>query len=80
MSYLSELMEERGIRKGVVKGTDMQLIHQVCAKIGKGKSVEVIADELEESVERIKRIYDAAVEAGPEFDYDQIYQKMQGKI
>lgn len=78
MSYLSELMEERGIRKGVVKGTDMHLIHQVCAKIGKGKSVEVIADELEESVERIKRIYDAAVEAGPEFDYDQIYQKMQG--
>ena len=54
MCNLSDGIEERGI----IKGKAELLKQQVQKKLAKGKSIEVIADELEEEVADIKGIID----------------------
>ena len=54
MCNLSDGIEERGIIKGKVE----LLKQQVQKKLAKGKSIEVIADELEEEVADIKVLID----------------------
>lgn len=49
---------ERGIERGIVSGQQNKLRELILRKINKGKSIEQIADELEESIEVIKPIYD----------------------
>ena len=60
MCNLSEGIEERGIMKGraegKAEGRTEHLKQQVQKKLVKGKSVEVIADELEESVSAIENV------------------------
>ena len=56
MCNLSEGIEERGIMKGKAEGRTEHLKQQVQKKLAKGKSVEVIADELEESVSAIENV------------------------
>ena len=64
MCNLSEGIEERGIMKGRAEGKaegreegrTEHLKQQVQKKLVKGKSVEVIADELEESVSAIENV------------------------
>lgn len=48
---------EKGIRKGIRKGEQLKLICQIKKKYLKGKPLEVIADEVEESVDDIRPIY-----------------------
>ena len=45
--------------------------------MSKGKSVEQIADDLEENVSNIQEIYDIAVEFGPDYDVEKIMKKME---
>lgn len=54
MCNLSDLIEERGI----AKGKDVLLLSQIQKKLAKGKSLEQIADELEETVETILPLYE----------------------
>ena len=56
MCNLSEGIEERGIMKGKAEGRTEHLKQQVQKKLAKGKSIEVIADELEESVSAIENV------------------------
>jgi len=49
MCNLSDLIEEKGIEKG----DRLRLLTQIQKKLAKGKSLEQIADELEETVENI---------------------------
>ena len=56
MCNLSEGIEERGIMQGKAEGRTEHLKQQVQKKLVKGKSVEVIADELEESVSAIENV------------------------
>jgi hypothetical protein len=44
---------QQGIEQGIEQGLDLQLARKIQIKIGKGKSVEQIANELEETVEHI---------------------------
>ena len=46
----------QGISIGEVRGAEEKLLEQVGKKLAKGKSVEQIADELEESVDTIERL------------------------
>ena len=64
--------------KGQAKGEDIHLINQVYKKLQKGKSPEVIADEVEESVEIVGRIISAieAVSTDP-FDPDKVYEELK---
>lgn len=63
-----------GIRN---EGRMQNLIELVCKKIVKNKSVEEIADMLEESPETIRRIYDVAVKYAPEYDVESIYSELE---
>lgn len=57
MCNYSDLIEERGIEKGRAEGKLDTLITQIQKKLAKGKSLEQIADELEETVETILPLY-----------------------
>lgn len=56
MCNLSDLIEERGIEKG----DRLRLLSQIQKKLAKGKSLEQIADELEETVDAILPLYEQA--------------------
>lgn len=66
MCNYSDLIEERGIEKGVALGIEqgieqgdrLRLLTQIQKKLIKGKSLEQIADELEETVETILPLYE----------------------
>ena len=47
---------ERGIEQGIEQGIDVHLREQIQKKLAKGKSVDVIADECEISVEEAERL------------------------
>lgn len=66
MCNLSNLIEERGIEKGIEKGIEQgieqgdrrRLLTLIQKKLVKGKSLEQIADELEETTEVIRPLYE----------------------
>lgn len=62
MCNYSEWIEEKGIEKGIergiAEGDRLRLLTQIQKKLIKGKSLEQIADELEETVEAILPLYE----------------------
>ena len=54
---MKDKMDERE-QKGFSDGSESQLLSLIRKKISKGKSLPVIADELEETVESIQSLYD----------------------
>jgi len=62
MCNLSDLIEERGIEKGIEQGERRCLLAQIQKKLAKGKSLEQIADELEEIVENILPLYEQVLQ------------------
>lgn len=58
MCNYSNLIEEKGIEKGREEGNRLHLLSQIQKKLIKGKSLEQIADELEETVETILPLYE----------------------
>ena len=50
-----------GLERGLERGEAIKLIEMVCKKMQKEKTVEEIADSLEESEETIERIYQVAL-------------------
>lgn len=62
--------------EGREEGADLKTISQVCKKLIKGKSVEEIADELEEEVDYINKICDIAAKFAPDYDVNKIYKAM----
>lgn len=49
-----QVLYDDGVEQGIEQGIEQKLREQVEKKLAKGKSVEVIADELEENVDRIR--------------------------
>jgi flagellar motor component MotA len=76
-----DVQEERRIGKaeGIVEGEETKLIKLVCKKMAKGKSVEEIAEVLEEDVEHIREIYDTAVQFAPDYDVEKIFEALPKK-
>ena len=62
MCNYSDLIEERGIAKGIEQGIEkgerLRLLSLIQKKLAKGKSLEQIADDLEETVEAILPLYE----------------------
>ena len=50
--------------------------HFIYQKIKKDKPIEMIADELEEDIDTIKKIYDVAKDFAPEYNLDAIYEEL----
>ncbi len=76
MSRATEVLIERGMEKGKKEGENKHLIEQICKKLAKGKSVEVIADEVEESADRVQEICNVIGEISTDYDVDKIYEAM----
>ena len=68
-----------GIEQGIKQGEIKKLIILICRKKQKAKTPEVIADELDEDLGQVKRIYDIADEFAPEYDVEKIYEKFISK-
>lgn len=67
---------ERGLEEGREEGLIKQLVMQVVKKLNKNKPVDIIADELEEETEVIRRICLAAEACAPEYDVDEICARL----
>ena len=63
---------EKGRTSGIAEGTVRHLVTSVVKKVQKNKTLDQIADELEESVEDIHPIYDIVKKHAPEYDADTI--------
>lgn len=68
---------EDGFEDGEEKGKILQLIRQVCSKLKKGETVDVIAEELEEEQNLIEKICAAAEGCGSEADSEQIFAALE---
>lgn len=68
--------EQKGMEKGMEKGVQKKLVEQVCKKVKKNKSLDVIAEELEEDISEIRTIYDKVLEYAPEYDVNMICREM----
>ena len=66
--------EKRGEERGEARGESRKLIELSCRKLRKGKSPEMIAQELEEEPEIIRKICQVALDFGPQYDCDQVYR------
>ena len=71
-----ELFKEDGRKEGVVIGADKHLIELICKKLKNGKSIDVIAREVEEELDSIRPICDVAERYAPEYDVDAIYNEL----
>lgn len=70
---------QHGIQKGVQYGIQKAVIQMICKKLRRGKSTEMIADELEEDPEFIDRVCRIAEKYAPEYDCEQIYREFSGQ-
>lgn len=66
----------QGRAEGVVQGEELHLISMVCKKLVKGKTVAVIAEEVEEDESKIRAICRAAENFAPEYNPVQIRNAM----
>ena len=57
----------------------MKLIQLIRRKLEKGKTPDVIAEELEEEVSLVRMIYDA-VKSNPDADDEAVYQLLKGNL
>ena len=61
-----------GVEEGRAEGTVRYLVTSVVKKVQKNKTLDQIADELEESIEIIQPMYDIVKTYAPEYDVDAI--------
>ena len=62
---------------GSIEGANRKIISLICRKLTKNKSVEMIAEELEEDdIEYIQRICEVAEKYAPDYDADRIYGEL----
>ena len=73
-TLLSEGYED-GFNDGFSNGNLSTLITQICRKLKKGKSPEIIADDLEEDFDVIQHLCSIAKNYAPDYDVKEIVKK-----
>ena len=68
---------EKKIMQAREEGADFALISLICRKLQKGKTIDVIAEELEQEPEHIEMICQIAERFAPEYDVEKIYDELQ---
>ena len=68
--------KDEGRAEGRAEGKKAQLIKQVCKKLKKGKTPDMIAEELEEDLTVIEKICTEAQKYAPDFDCEQLYAEL----
>ena len=80
MCNLSDAVEERGIELGIERGIELGInqikISQIIKKVKKNKSLATIADELEEDIADIEPLYNAVINAAPDYDEKMIHDSI----
>ncbi len=71
--------EDRAEARGKAIGEDRKLIRQICRKLRKGRSVQEIAEDLEEDEVRIKVICDEALEYAPDYDEEKVIRAVEAR-
>ena len=64
----------RGKEIGEVIGENRKLLSQICKKLRKHQSVEMIADALEEDVTVIQKICNMIDPLAPDYDEEKVYE------
>ena len=85
MCNISDLFEEQITERVTEQVTEQvtervkeqTLISKVVKKIKRGKNIAEIADELEETVEAVTPVYEAAIKAAPDYDEAAIYETLK---
>ena len=67
---------EEGREEGREEERIQNLLSKIIKKVQKSKDIDTIASELEEEVETVRSLYDAVVEAAPDYDMDEIMTKV----
>lgn len=74
---VTERVTERVTEEVTERVTEQNLIAKVVKKIKRGKNIAEIADELEETVETVTPVYEAALKAAPDYDEAAIYEALK---
>lgn len=64
--------------EGRTEGRLRMLIRQISRKLTRNKSPELIAEELEETIDVVLPICEAAKKYAPDYDCDRIYEYLYG--
>ena len=67
---------DQEFNRGIELGTDKHLIELICKKLKKDKNINIIAEEVEEPIEKVKDICDIAAGFAPDYDVEKIYEAM----
>lgn len=68
-----------GKAEGISLGEERKLIELICKKLKKNKSVECIAEELEENREIVEKICAIAASYAPDYDCDKVCREWEKK-
>ena len=68
--------ERSGEKKGIQKGMQEKEIALIVKKVRRGKNLQTIADELEEPVDEVRKIYEAVMKAAPDYDIKMIRESL----
>ncbi|MGN0402497.1 MAG: hypothetical protein ACI4HQ_09620 [Acetatifactor sp.] len=77
LRLFGEAERENGREEGLEEGQLKKLVEQICRKLRKGKSAEVIAEELEEDLENILPICESTSVYAPDYDSNKVYEKVK---
>lgn len=76
LEFEARTIKNQGREEGRLEGRreerKQHLIECICKKLRKGKDIAIIAEELEEEVSTIEKIYEVAREFAPEYDVEAI--------
>lgn len=74
IAYARQDGREEGRIAGKSEGEILKLIKLVCKKMSRNKSIDEIAEDLEEEPESIMPIYELARKYTPEYNFEKIYE------
>ena len=75
LAAAEERAEKRGEERGEKRGQNYKLVSLVCRKLRKGKRTEVIAEDLEEDLNLIKIICQAAERFAPGYEEEKVFME-----
>ena len=65
----------QGREEGREEGDVRRLLAQICRKLSKGKSLQEIAEDLEEKEKDIQDMYEFAITFAPEYDENRVFEE-----
>lgn len=74
-----QVLREDGEAIGMKKGDLRRLVFQICKKMKKNKTIEEIAEDLEEESSVIEPFYRVAEKFAPDYDPESVFEQIMQK-